>query len=127
MPKKPETIDAYLASLSPERRAALEKLRRTIHSIVPDAEECISYSIPAFRYKGHVIAGFLATARGYSYFPFSGATLSTLSSDLSAYDKTKSALHFDNQHPLPARLVRKLIKARIAEIPTRNERSRSRV
>src|SRR5919197_1927551 len=126
MPKKPETIDAYLASLNPERRAALEKVRHTIHSIVPDAEECISYSIPAFRYEGHIIAGFLATARGYSYFPFSGATLSTLSSDLSAYDRTKSALHFDNQHPLPARLVRKLIKARIAEIPTRNERSRSR-
>src|ERR671931_1720103 len=107
MPKKPETIDAYLASLNPERRAALEKLRHTIHSIVPDAEECISYSMPAFRYRGHVIAGFLATAKGCSYFPFSGTTLSTLSSDMAPYSRTKSALHFDAKRPLSAALVRR--------------------
>ena len=78
MRKKAKTIDEYLASVKPDRRAALKKLRRTIRSIVPDIEECISYSIPAFRYKGHVIAGFHATAKGCSYFPFSGTTLSTL-------------------------------------------------
>jgi uncharacterized protein YdhG (YjbR/CyaY superfamily) len=115
MGKKPKTIDDYLASVKPDRRAALQKLRRTIHSVVPDAEECISYSMPAFRYNGHVIAGFLATAKGCSYFPFSGTTLSTLSADLVAYSRTKSALHFDPERPLPVGLVRKLIKARIAE------------
>lgn len=115
MAKKPATIDEYLASVSPDRRAALEKLRRTIHSVIPDAEECMSYSMPAFRYGGNVVAGFLATAKGCSYFPFSGTTLSTLSSELAKYDKTKSALHFDPKRPLPAALVRKLIKARIAE------------
>src|SRR4030095_7183324 len=115
MHKKPETIDEYLASVKPDRRAALAKLRSMIHSVVPDAEECISYSMPAFRYKGHVIAGFLATAKGCSYFPFSGTTLSTLSSDLAKYGRTKSALHFDPERPLPVALVRKLIKARIAE------------
>jgi uncharacterized protein YdhG (YjbR/CyaY superfamily) len=121
--KKPKTIDEYLASLKPDRRAALKKLRGTIRSIVPDAEECISYSMPAFRYEGHVIAGFLATAKGCSYFPFSGTTLCTLSSDLAAYDQTKSALHFDPEHPLPVALVRKLIKTRIAEGTTRKKRS----
>ena len=70
MREKPETIDEYLASLNPDRRAALEKLRRAIHSVLPDVEECISDSMPAFRYRGHVIAGFLATAKGCSYFPF---------------------------------------------------------
>lgn len=120
MPKKPATIDEYLASVKPDRRAALEKLRQTIRKIVPDAEECISYSMPAFRYRGHVIAGFLATADGCSYYPFSGTTLSTLASDLAAYRQTKSALHFDPKRPLPVALVRKLLKARIAELGDRD-------
>src|SRR5689334_18071793 len=104
MAKKPATIDEYLASVSADRRAALQKLRQTIHSVVPDAEECISYSMPAFRHAGQVVAGFLATAKGCSYFPFSGTTLSTLSSELADYDKTKSALHFDPKRPLPVAL-----------------------
>jgi uncharacterized protein YdhG (YjbR/CyaY superfamily) len=115
MRKKPETIDDYLASIAPDRRTALEKLRRTIRALVPDAEECISYAMPAFRHQGHVVAGFLSTAKGCSYFPFSGTTLSTLAADLGKYDRTKSALHFDPARPLPVTLVRKLIKARIAE------------
>ena len=123
MRKKPTTIDEYLASLKPDRRAALGKLRRMIRSVVPDAEECISYSMPAFRYNGHVIAGFLATAKGCSYFPFSGTTLSTLSSELARYSRTKSALHFDAERPLPLAIVRKLIKTRVAETATRPKRS----
>jgi uncharacterized protein YdhG (YjbR/CyaY superfamily) len=122
MRRKPATIDEYLESVTPDRRAALEKLRRTIHSIVPNAEECISYQIPAFRYNGHVVAGFCATAKGCSYYPFSGRTLSTLSSDLQAYSQTKSALHFDSERPLSVALVRKLIKTRIAEMATRRKR-----
>lgn len=116
MGKKPETIDEYLASVTPDRRAALQKLRRTILSIVPDAEECISYSMPAFRHRGQVVAGFLATAKGCSYYPFSGTTLSTLSSELASYGKTKSALHFSPERPLPVALVRKLIATRVAEL-----------
>jgi uncharacterized protein YdhG (YjbR/CyaY superfamily) len=116
--KKLETIDDYLASVSSDRRAALEKLRRMVHSVAPGVEECISYSMPAFRYQGHVIAGFQATAKGCSYYPFSGTTLSTLSSELADYDRTKSALHFDVERPLPAGLVRKLVKTRIAETTT---------
>ena len=115
MAKKPETIDAYLATVSADRRAALQKLRKTILSILPDAEECISYSMPAFRHGGHVVAGFLATKKGCSYFAFSGTTLATLAADLKKYDQTKSALHFDPKRGLPVTLVRKLLKARIAE------------
>ena len=119
MRKKAATIDEYMATVKPDRRAALEKLRRTIHSIVPDAEECISYSMPAFRYEGEVIAGFLATAKGCSYYPFSGRTLSTMASDVAPYSQTKGALHFDPRRPLPVALVRKLLKARIAEMGNR--------
>ena len=126
MSRKPKTIDEYLASVKPDRRAALERLRRTIRSIVPDVEECISYSMPAFRHKGHVIAGFLATAKGCSYYPFSGTTLATLSSNLPGYSRTKSALHFDAERPLPVALVRKLIKTRIAETTTRQQHAARR-
>jgi uncharacterized protein YdhG (YjbR/CyaY superfamily) len=115
MPAKPKTIDEYLAPLSSEKGAVLSKLRNTIRSIVPKAEECISYRIPAFRLDGVVVAGFCATAQGCSYFPFSGSTLGALADDLRGYDQTKSSLHFQPHKPLPATLVRKLIKARIAE------------
>jgi uncharacterized protein YdhG (YjbR/CyaY superfamily) len=107
--------DNYLATITGDKRAALDALRKTIRSIVPRAEECISYGMPAFRLDGRVIAGFKATAKGCSYYPFSGTTLQTLAGDLEGYGKTKSALHFGPDEPLPATLVRKLIKARIAE------------
>jgi uncharacterized protein YdhG (YjbR/CyaY superfamily) len=108
-------IDDYLATLTGDKRAALGKLRKTIRGIVPRAEECISYGMPAFRLDGKVIAGFLATAKGCSYYPFSGRTLQTLAADLQNYGKTKGALHFRPDEPLPSTLVRKLITARIAE------------
>jgi uncharacterized protein YdhG (YjbR/CyaY superfamily) len=117
MPKKPQAIDDYLATVAPDRRLALEKLRRTIRSILPDAEECIRYSMPAFSYEGHVVAGFLATKKGCSYFPFSGTTLATLGDATKAYGQTKSALHFDPKKGLPATLLRKLLRTRIAELP----------
>lgn len=109
------TIDDYLAGVGPDRRAALQALRQAIRAALPGAEECISYSMPAFRLDGVVVAGFLATARGCSYFPFSGTTLATLAGDLSGFSRTKSALHFAPDRPLPRALVRKLLRARIAE------------
>jgi uncharacterized protein YdhG (YjbR/CyaY superfamily) len=115
MAKKLTTIDEYLADVTGDRRAALDDLRKTIRRIAPKTEECISYGIPAFRLDGKVIAGFAATKKGCSYFPFSGTTLRTLADDVESYGRTKSALHFGPAEPLPTTLVRKLIKARIAE------------
>src|SRR5262245_11374303 len=113
------TIDAYLAAVKGEKRTALDRLRKTIRSIIPGAEECISYGMPAFRLDGRVVAGFQATSKGFSYYPFSGTTLATLAAELKDYDQTKSALHFGPEAPLPATLVRKLLKARIAETRAR--------
>lgn len=113
--RTPSTIDDYLKSVPADRRRALEDLRAKIRSIVPHAEECISYRIPAFRLNGVVVAGFCATVKGCSYFPFSGSTLKTIARDIGRYDQTKSSLHFSSDAPLPTALVRKLIKARIAE------------
>ena len=124
---KPRTIDEYLAGISPDRRTTLEKLRRTIHAAVPGVEECISYSMPAFRFEGHVIAGFLATQQGCSYFPFSGTTLATLAQELIGHDQTKSALHFVAKRSLPVALVRKLLRARIAEVGSKPTRSKKTV
>ena len=115
MATKPKTIDEYLAAVPANRRVALEKLRKTIRVIVSDAEECISYSMPAFRVDGRVVAGFQASRKGCSYYPFSGRTLKTLAAQLADYEKTKSALHFDPERPLPKALVRTLLTASIAE------------
>lgn len=115
MPGKPRSIDDYLAGVGPERRAALQALRRTIRSLLPRAEECISYAMPAFRLDGAVVAGFLATGKGCSYFPFSGTTLDGMAAALGDRSRTKSALHFTPERPLPRALVKRLLEARIAE------------
>jgi uncharacterized protein YdhG (YjbR/CyaY superfamily) len=110
------TIDAYLATLAKDRRTALQRLRKTIRSIIPKAEECFSYRMPAFRLNGVVVAGFMATSKGCSYFPFSGRTLTTLAVEVRGYAQTKGSLHFDPAQALPVALVRKLIRTRIAEL-----------
>ena len=116
-------IDEYLAGVSPRNRALLQQLRAAIRGVVPEAEECISYRMPAFRFNGRVIAGFSATSKGCSYYPFSGTTLTTLAHEVEGYSQTKSALHFGPDNPLPTALVRKLLKARIAEAkPSRSHR-----
>jgi uncharacterized protein YdhG (YjbR/CyaY superfamily) len=112
MARKPATIDEYLAACKPAQREALGKLRKTICAIVPQAVECISYGMPAFRVDGRVVAGFAATSSGCSYYPFSGTTLDGLGDLLDGYSRTKSALHIAPGRSLPATLVRALIRAR---------------
>lgn len=117
MAAPPKDIDDYLARITPAQRDALQKLRRQILSLVPGAEECISYSMPAFREPGgRVVAGFLATNKGCSYFPFSGTTLDSMAADLEGYSRTKSGLHFDPARGLPQVLLRKLLATRRAEL-----------
>ena len=112
---KQSTIDGYLKGLPAARRKALQILRANIRAIIPNAEECISYRMPAYRINGVVVAGYLATKDGCSYYPFSGSTLRALASELAGYSQTKGALHFSSEKPLPVVLLRKLIKTRIAE------------
>ena len=115
MAAKPTSIDAYLAKVSGEKRLALDELRKLLHALLPGAEECISYGLPAFRLDGKIVAGFAATAKGCSYYPFSGSTLATLKGSLEGYAMTAGALHFTPTKPLPRALLQKLLKARIAE------------
>src|SRR5512144_864922 len=118
MPAKPRTIDEYLAPLSTENRAALEKLRRAIKSAAPEAEECISYRIPAFRLGGRLLVGFGAAANHCAFYP--GAhPVKAHKEELKAYDTSKGTIRFRADSPLPASLVRKLVKTRIAEYAAR--------
>ena len=114
MSAKPQTIDEYLAPLSDEKRAALEKLRKAIKSAAPQAEECISYQIPTFRLDGKFLVSFGAAKNHCAFYP--GAfPVEAHKDELKAYDTSKGTIRFQADHPLPAPLVRKLVKSRIAE------------
>ena len=108
-------VDAYLRGLEEPKRGTLQTLRSTILEVLPDAEQVISYGMPAFRVGGKTVAGFAAFKAHVSYLPFSGSVLSQLADELKGYTMTKSALHFPVDEPLPKALVEKLIAARVAE------------
>jgi uncharacterized protein YdhG (YjbR/CyaY superfamily) len=108
-------IDQYLGTLDEPKRATLAQLRDTIVAIVPNAEQCISYGMPAFKLRGKTIAGFAAFKSHLSYLPHSGSVIPQLAKETEGYTKTKGSLHFPVDKPLPKRLVKKLLDARMAE------------
>jgi uncharacterized protein YdhG (YjbR/CyaY superfamily) len=126
MATKPKSIDEYLAGVSDEKRAALEKLRKSIRAAAPNAEECISYGVAAFRLNGKGLVGFGATAKHCSFYPMSGATIAAFQNDLQRYEKTKGSIHFSAEKPLPAALVREIVKARIEQIRASADKRKSR-
>ncbi len=111
------SIDEYLSEVEEPKRSTLQQVRQTIKSIVPEAQEGISYQVPAFRVGGRVIAGFAAFKNHLAYLPFSGSVLPQLADELGAYGGTKSSLHFPVDEPLPPALVKKLIELRLKELP----------
>ena len=113
-PAKHQTHDAYFAALPPAQRAALEKLRRAIKSAAPKAEECISYGLCAFRLERPLVA-FAATKTHCAFYLMSGSTIETHRDLLKKYDTSKGTIRFSPDQPLPATLVKKLVKARIKE------------
>jgi uncharacterized protein YdhG (YjbR/CyaY superfamily) len=117
------TIDKYLAALSADQRAALEKLRKAIKAAAPKAEECISYRLPAFRLNGMLVA-FGATAKHCAFYLMSSTTVEAHKDVLDKYDISKGTIRFSADKPLPATLVRKLVKARIVENANRRGRPR---
>lgn len=111
---KVKTVDEYLARVSDDKRAALQKLRKTIKAAAPRAEECISYQLPAYRLNGMLVA-FGATASHCAFYPMSASTVAAHKEELKDYDTSKGTIRFQPDNPLPASLVRKLVRARIAE------------
>lgn len=114
-PASSDVIDAYLAALAPEQAAALTRLRAAIRAAAPGAQEGLSYGMPAFRLNGRPIAGFAASATHCAFHPMSGSIVAAHEADLYGYDTSKGTIRFPPDRPLPAALVRKLVKARIAE------------
>ena len=113
---KPKTgnVDEYLATVPPEQRAALTRLRKIIRDTAPNAEECISYHIPSYKLNG-MLVGFGSAARHCSLYVMGTATMRALAEELKRYDTSKGTVRFKPEKPLPVALVRKIVKARMKE------------
>ena len=122
---KPKTINEYLATLRDDQRTALEKLCKAIRAAAPNAEECISYGLAAFRLHGKPLVAFGATANHCAFYLMSGSTVARHQAGLKGYDTSKGTIRFQADDPLPVTLVRKLVKARIAENADHLRKSKS--
>lgn len=111
---KPETVDDYLSTVPEDARAALTRLRETIKATAPTATETISYGIPTYKHHGHLV-GFAAFKNHCSFFPMSSTVIEAHSDELADYGTSKGTIRFPVDKPLPAALVRKLVRERIAE------------
>lgn len=112
--RKPRTVRGYLASLSGENRTALNKLRKDILAAAPGAEECISYQMPAFRFGGRMLVWYGAWENHCALYP--GTSIEPFREELGRFDTgSKGTIRFQTDDPLPAILVRRLVKARIAQ------------
>jgi uncharacterized protein YdhG (YjbR/CyaY superfamily) len=123
MAKKPRTIDEFLSNLSDEKRAALEKLRRTIRAAAPEAEECIAYGVPSFRLAGKFLVGFGAGANHCAFYP-GGTAMAPHLSELARYDTSKGTIRFQPREGLPAALIRKIVRSRARALGAQRERPR---
>jgi len=115
MKSKPKTIDEYLALTSPEQRAVLEKLRRTIHAAALGAEEYIGYGLAGFKLNGRPLVYFGAWEKHCALYAASPSVQKKFQKELKGYEVSKGTIKFTPEKPLPIALVKKLIKARIAE------------
>ena len=110
-----KAVDAYLAKVPEPARTTLQKIRTAIRAIVPaETTEEISYGIPAFRYKGGLV-GYAAFKKHCSFFPMNAALIDTMQEDMKEYRTSKGTLQFPLDKPLPAALLKKMVKARIAD------------
>jgi uncharacterized protein YdhG (YjbR/CyaY superfamily) len=114
-PSRSAEVDAFLAGLPEGMRGALEDLRRTIATAAPDAVEGIGYGVPAFKYRGRPLVSFGAGKDHCSFYVQSPAVMDAHHDELAAYDTAKGTVRFAPDKPLPAGLVRKLVKARMDE------------
>ncbi len=110
-----EDIDRYLEDVDEPKRGTLQEVRRRILEIIPNAEQCLSYGMPAFKVQGKTVAGLAAFKKHLSYLPHSGSVLAELAEETGGYAQTSGSLHFGIDTPLPRPLIQKLLTTRMRE------------
>jgi uncharacterized protein YdhG (YjbR/CyaY superfamily) len=120
--KAPTSVEAYMATLPADSRAALEKLRKTIRAAAPEATEAISYQMPAFKQDGRSLVSYAAFKDHCSLFPMSLKVIADHMDELKPHLSGKGTIRFEMDKPLPATLVKKIVKARLAENAARKRR-----
>lgn len=114
--EKPKSVSAYFEGLSEDHRAALQKLRETIAAAVPEAEEGIAWSMPAFKVGGRALVGYSAFRDHYSFFPMSAEAIDAHRDELGDHVTGRGTISFAYGERLPVGLVKKIVKTRLAEV-----------
>ncbi|HEU4740001.1 MAG TPA: DUF1801 domain-containing protein [Meiothermus sp.] len=113
---QPSILDQLFAPLPQAQRAALERLRGIVKSVAPDAEECTSYGLPAFKLGKKKLVAFGAWKDHCSFYPMSARVLAAFAQELAGYGISKGTIRFRPDQPLPESLVRQIVEARLEEI-----------
>jgi uncharacterized protein YdhG (YjbR/CyaY superfamily) len=108
-------VDAYLATLPDDIRAALERLREVIRATVPDVSENISYQVPTFNYRGRFLVSFAARGQRGSFFVRNLELIDAHRAELAAFDTSGGTIHFSTDEPLAEQLVVRLVRARMTQ------------
>lgn len=114
-PPKPLDHDDYLARIPDDKRAALERLRAQVLKAAPGAEECVAWQMPSFRVEGRLLVCYAAARHHCSLYPMSSDLMEAMAAELEGLDTSKGTIRFQPEKPLPAALVRRIVKARLAE------------
>jgi uncharacterized protein YdhG (YjbR/CyaY superfamily) len=121
--EKPESVEAYFASLPPEQRTVLQKLRETIAAAAPGADEGITYGMPGFLLGGKGLVGYMGFKDHYSFFPMSPAAVDAHRDELGDHVTGKGTISFEFAERLPVALIKKVVKTRLAEVQKERRRS----
>jgi uncharacterized protein YdhG (YjbR/CyaY superfamily) len=114
-------VASYIAALPPDARKAMKQVRAAIRAAAPRAEEAFSYRIPGFRIDGKPLVWYAAFKNHYSVYPIGAAIRRSLAKDVEGYETSKGTIRFPLEEPVPLSLIKKLVKARIAEARQRGK------
>jgi uncharacterized protein YdhG (YjbR/CyaY superfamily) len=120
----PQSVDDYIAAQPLHAQRVLQRVRNTIHKALPQAEEVISYKIPAFKANGKIVIYFAGWTDHYSLYPVNERTLAAFEGDLDPYKAGKGTLRFALDEPVPVKLIERLVRFHASELDSKNTRSK---